>query len=66
MDTQIAIHVPVHIQALVEDLATNAITLVDGKFIFLFFQQFFLEIFTFFFKNFFTFSMISLLLQKFN
>merc|ERR1712062_395523 len=30
VDTQIAIHVPVHIQALVEDLATNAITLVDG------------------------------------
>merc|ERR1712088_1167251 len=28
--TQIAIHVPVHIQALVGDLATNAITLVDG------------------------------------
>ena len=36
VDTQIAIHVPVHIQALVEDLATNAITLVDGKFIFTF------------------------------
>merc|ERR1712038_1958820 len=30
VDTQIAIHVPVHIQALVVDLATNAITLVDG------------------------------------
>merc|ERR1711863_27818 len=30
VDTQIAIHVPVHIQALVGDLATNAITLVDG------------------------------------
>merc|ERR1712152_120050 len=30
VDTQIAIHVPVHIQVLVEDLATNAITLVDG------------------------------------
>merc|ERR1711988_692523 len=30
VDIQIAIHVPVHIQALVEDLATNAITLVDG------------------------------------
>ena len=41
VDTQIAIHVPVHIQALVVDLATNAITLVDGKFIFTFFQQFF-------------------------
>merc|ERR1712062_784315 len=31
VDTQIAIHVPVHIQALVGDLATNAITLVDGE-----------------------------------
>jgi len=30
VDIQIAIHVPVHIQALVGDLATNAITLVDG------------------------------------
>merc|ERR1711994_192995 len=30
VDIQIAIHVPVHIQALVVDLATNAITLVDG------------------------------------
>merc|ERR1739845_290981 len=30
VDTQIAIHVLVHIQALVGDLATNAITLVDG------------------------------------
>lgn len=30
VDTQIAIHVPVHIQVLVGDLATNAITLVDG------------------------------------
>ena len=40
VDTQIAIHVPVHIQALVEDLATNAITLVDGKFIFTFFRSF--------------------------
>merc|ERR1712223_1501888 len=30
VDIQIAIHVLVHIQALVEDLATNAITLVDG------------------------------------
>merc|ERR1712062_777540 len=30
VDTQIAIHVPVHIQALVVDLTTNAITLVDG------------------------------------
>ena len=39
VDTQIAIHVPVHIQALVEDLATNAITLVDGKFIFFTFFQ---------------------------
>ena len=37
VDIQIAIHVPVHIQALVEDLATNAITLVDGKFIFFYF-----------------------------
>ena len=36
VDTQIAIHVPVHIQALVGDLATNAITLVDGKFMFTF------------------------------
>ena len=40
VDTQIAIHVLVHIQALVGDLATNAITLVDGKFIFTFFQSF--------------------------
>ena len=39
VDTQIAIHVPVHIQALVVDLATNAITLVDGKFIFFTFFQ---------------------------
>merc|ERR1712001_548687 len=30
VDTQIAIHVPAHIQALVGDLATNAIILVDG------------------------------------
>merc|ERR1712165_592245 len=30
VDTQIAIHVLVHIQVLVGDLATNAITLVDG------------------------------------
>merc|ERR1712141_932359 len=30
VDIQIAIHVPVHIQALVVDLATNAIPLVDG------------------------------------
>merc|ERR1711863_172089 len=30
VDTQIAIHVPVHIQVLVGDLATNAITPVDG------------------------------------
>merc|ERR1712061_184131 len=30
VDTQIAIHVLVHIQVLVVDLATNAITLVDG------------------------------------
>merc|ERR1712024_92794 len=30
VDIQIAIHVPVHIRALVVDLATNAITLVDG------------------------------------
>merc|ERR1712141_646757 len=30
VDIQIAIHVPVHIQALVVDLATSAITLVDG------------------------------------
>merc|ERR1711994_296925 len=30
VDTQIAIHVPVHIQVLVGDLATNATTLVDG------------------------------------
>merc|ERR1712113_524300 len=30
VDIQIAIHVLVHIQALVGDLATNAITLVDG------------------------------------
>merc|ERR1712109_67130 len=30
VDTQIAIHVPVHIQVLVGDLATNVITLVDG------------------------------------
>merc|ERR1712156_1231843 len=30
VDIQIAIHVPVHIQVLVGDLATNAITLVDG------------------------------------
>merc|ERR1711902_388098 len=30
VDTQNAIHVPVHIQVLVGDLATNAITLVDG------------------------------------
>merc|ERR1719433_2385273 len=30
VDIQIAIHVHVHIQALVGDLATNAITLVEG------------------------------------
>ena len=38
VDTQIAIHVLVHIQALVEDLATNAaIALEDGKCLFTFF-----------------------------
>ena len=43
VDTQIAIHVLVHIQALVGDLAINAITLVDGKFIFTFFSIVYLE-----------------------
>jgi len=37
VDTQIAIRVLAHIQALVEDLVTNAaIALVDGKFVFFF------------------------------
>ena len=55
VDTQIAIHVPVHIQVLVGDLATNAITLVDGKFIFTFFSIVYLEIFILVFNKFFTF-----------
>ena len=64
VDTQIAIHVLALIQVLVGDLATNAITLVDGKFIFTFFSIVYLEIFILVFNKFFTFLIVYL--QKFN